>query len=72
MPRRSYPHHVKHFTRPLADAPELVWERQAFEDRYGQRGFRFETGQNDTAAWLDIYATDSARLRMRRRGSDSD
>ena len=70
MPRRRYPHHVRHFTRPLADAPELVWERMAFEARYGRRGFRFEEGQDDTEAWLDVYATDNALLRMKRRGDD--
>lgn len=70
MPRKSYPHHVRHFVRPLADAPELVWERVAFEERYGKRGFRLEEGQSDTKAWLDVYATDSALLRMRRRSRD--
>lgn len=68
MPRASYPHHVKHFTRSLADAPELVWERAAFEERYGRRGFRFEEGRDDTQAWLDIYATNNALKRMKRRG----
>ena len=72
MPRQRYPHHVKHFVHPLTDAPELVWERQAFEERYGRRGFRFEEGQNDTEAWLDVYATDNGLLRMRRRGCDLD
>lgn len=72
MPRQSYRHHVKHFSRRLADAPELVWERVAFEECYGRRGFRFEEGQNDTEAWLDIYATDNALLRMRRRGDTLD
>ena len=70
MGRRRYPHHVKHFTRPLADAAELVWARLAFEERYGRRGFRLKEGQNDTDAWLDIHATDDALLRMRRRGYD--
>lgn len=55
MPRRSYAHHIKHFTRPLADAPELVWE-----------------GQNDTEAWLEVYATDNVPLRMWRRCYDPD
>jgi hypothetical protein len=72
MPRQRHPHHVKHFTRPLADAPELVWERQVFEERYGRRGFRFEEGQNDTEVWLDVYATDDALQRMRRWGYDLD
>jgi len=72
MPRRSYSHHVRHFTRRLADAPELIWERVAFEERYGRRGFHFEEGHDDSEAWLDIYATDDALLRMRRRGCDRD
>jgi hypothetical protein len=51
MPRKSYPHHVRHLDRPLADAPELVWERVAFEERYyGRRGFRLEEGQRNTEA----------------------
>jgi hypothetical protein len=70
MPRQSYPHHVRHYVRTLADAPELVWERVAFEERYGSRGFRFEEGQSNREAWLDIYATQDARLRMQRRGLD--
>ena len=72
MPRPSYPHHIRHFVRSLADAPELVWKRVAFEARYGKRGFRFEKGQSDTETWLDVYATDNALLRMRRRGWDLD
>jgi hypothetical protein len=72
MPRQSYPHHVKHFVRPLADAAELVWERLAFEERYGRRGFRFEEGQNATQTWLDIYATDNALLRIQKRSYDMD
>jgi hypothetical protein len=72
MPRQYYPHHVKHFARPLADAPELVWERLTFEERYGRRGFRFEEGQNDVEAWLDVYATGDALARMKRRGPDLD
>ena len=67
MPRQVYPHHVKHFTRSVADAAELVWERLAFEEQYGRRGFRFEQGQNDTETWLDIFATDNALLRMQKR-----
>jgi len=72
MPRQRYPHHVRHFTRPLADAPELVWERLAFEERYGRRGFRFEENQDGTKAWLDVYATDNALLRMKQRGCNKD
>ncbi len=67
MPRQRYPHHVKHFTRRLADAPELVWERLAFEERYGRRGFRFAEGQDENEAWLDVYATDDAQQRIKRR-----
>lgn len=72
MPRQRYPHHVRHFTRLLADAPELVWERLAFEERYGRRGFRFEENQDVTKACLDIYATDKALLRMKLRGCNTD
>ena len=72
MPRQRYPHHVRHFTRPLADASELVWERVAFQERYGKRGFRFQEGQDDSKAWLDVHATDNALLRMRHRGGDPD
>ncbi len=61
MPRRSYAHYIKHFTRPLADAPELVWE-----------GLAFKEGQNDTEAWLEVYATDNVPLRMWRWGYDPD
>ncbi len=70
MPRQRYPHHVKHFTRRLADAPELVWERLAFEERYGRRGFRFVEGQDESEAWLDVYATDDALLRIKRRAGE--
>ena len=69
MPRQRYPHHVRHWIRRLADAPELVWERMAFEERYGRRGFRFEEGQNEAEAWLDIYATEDAWRRILRRGN---
>ncbi|MCD4727024.1 MAG: hypothetical protein K8R46_05155, partial [Pirellulales bacterium] len=64
-------HHVKHFSRPLADSPELIWEQANFEERYGRRGFRFEEGRNDTETWLDVYATDSALLRMRHKGYET-
>jgi len=72
MPRQADPHYVKHFTRSVADAAELVWERLAFEEHYGRRGFRFEKGQNDTQTWLDIFATDNALLRMQKRSQDVD
>ncbi len=72
MPCQRYSHHVKHLTRSLADALELVWERLAFEERYGQRGFRFEEGQDDAEVWFDIYATDNALLRMKGRGYNLD
>ncbi|MFZ5916168.1 MAG: hypothetical protein ACOYZ7_04485 [Chloroflexota bacterium] len=68
MPRQLYPHHVRHFVRPLTDAAELVWEQMAFIERYGRRGFCFLEQQDDTHVWLDIYATDDALLRLERRG----
>ncbi|HID64194.1 MAG TPA: hypothetical protein EYP49_15855 [Anaerolineae bacterium] len=68
MPRRKYPHHVKHFTRPLADRADLALEIVAFERRYGRRGFRYEEGENESEAWVDVYATDAALMRMVRKG----
>lgn len=70
MSRREYPYHVKHFTRPLADRAELVLEKVAFEQRYGRRGFHYEEKENESEAWLDIYATEAALARMLRKGYD--
>lgn len=68
MPRRKYPHLVKHFVRPVADQADLVLDIVAFERRYGRRGFRYEEGRNEKEAWIDVYATDNALARMLRRG----